>query len=50
MQENLQKKQETSNVVSDTSPLITLKHAGLLEELSLLFLRNNSSPKYYERA
>jgi len=34
---NLQRKQETSIAISDTSPLIALKHAGLLEKLSLLF-------------
>ncbi len=37
MQRNLQKEQEISIAISDTSPLIALKHAGLLEELNLLF-------------
>ena len=33
----MQEKQEVDIAVSDTSPLIALKHAGLLEKLSLLF-------------
>ena len=37
MQKSLQKKQEVSTAISDTSPLIALKYAGLLEKLSLLF-------------
>ena len=39
MQKNSQEKRETSIAVSDTSPLIALKHAGLLEKLSQLFQR-----------
>ncbi len=35
----MQEKQEANIAVSDTSPLIALKHAGLLEKLSLLFQR-----------
>ena len=35
----MQEKQEADIAVSDTSPLIALKHAGLLEKLSLLFQR-----------
>ena len=50
MQRNLQKKQETNIAISDTSPLIALKHAGLLEKLKPAILGNNSSPKCYERA
>ena len=39
MQKNSWEKQEASIAVSDTSPLIALKHAGLLEKLSQLFRR-----------
>ncbi len=39
MQKNSREGQETSVAVSNTSPLIALKHAGLLERLSRLFQR-----------
>ena len=39
MQKNSRGRQEASIAVSDTSPLIALKHAGLLEKLSRLFQR-----------
>ena len=39
MLRNLQEEQETDIAISDTSPLIALKHAGLLEKLSFLFQR-----------
>jgi len=40
----LLEKRETSIAISDTSPLIALKHAGVLEKLSLLFQRIIISP------
>jgi len=39
LQKNSRGRQEASIAVSDTSPLIALKHAGLLEKLSRLFQR-----------
>lgn len=37
MPRNSLKKQEANIAISNTSPLIALKHAGLAEKLSLLF-------------
>jgi len=39
LQRNSQEKQRASTAISDTSPLIALKHAELLDKLSLLFQR-----------
>jgi len=39
LQRNSQEKQRASTAISDTPPLIALKHAELLDKLSLLFQR-----------